>query len=373
LDLSFYALLFAFLMSLLEEFRMRRRRPQRGFTLIELLVVIAIIAILIGLLLPAVQKVREAAARVSCKNNLHQIVLASMNYESANGVLPPGNNMSPNSVQIVASNYRYFTPSPLQPSPNAYGPATGVLAYLLPYMEQDTISSKIPVGYFNPTTTLPPWAYSTPPFDYQANPPPSAVQGTGLLPASNFHVKSYVCPADDPYQSVTSGVIDAYYNYGPDSNGYYYIGIDSVFDIPGGWGHELGATNYVASSGWMGVAYQPLEGPYDTNSRTKLVAITDGTSNTIGFGETLGGARSPRDFRVAWMGAGMMPSAWGLNDTTADPPGYFKFSSNHTAIVNFAFCDGSVRSIRKNCDSTVFIYATAMHDGQPINLGDIGD
>jgi prepilin-type N-terminal cleavage/methylation domain-containing protein/prepilin-type processing-associated H-X9-DG protein len=343
------------------------RLRKRAFTLIELLVVIAIIGILIALLLPAVQKIREAAARMSCSNNLHQISLASMNYESAYGVLPPGINVSPNSRS--GNNSAYTIGPPYD------GPYIGILVYLLPYMEQSPEYNLIPPDNFVFGTTRGAWAYSTAPYDFQVNPKASwfpTLNGTGIAPwAQNVRIKSYECPSDNLYQSVdpnAGGPIDAYWV----ESGHFFI--DYVYDMPG-FGHEVGRTNYMANAGYLGpgdglkgtalATAQKYIGPYYQNSKTKITSMGDGTSNTLAFGETLAGPDAgARSFVVTWPGAAGMPTAYGLRPTG----GPWNFSSRHTAVVNFGFCDGSVRPISKSVGNAgagynAFIAAGGMNDG----------
>jgi prepilin-type N-terminal cleavage/methylation domain-containing protein len=317
---------------------MSRTSRRSAFTLIELLVVIAIIAILIGLLLPAVQKVREAAARTQCANNLKQISLAALNFESTYGRLPPGGVVSPNSTNV--------NPGAVS-SPPVAGPYTGTLPFLLPYVEQDNVYKQIDPTLFQFTTTTGAWAYNTPPFSTDGN-------MTGYNHIADTHIKTFVCPSDNSQDSgVTAGIIDAYFvaPLGSGSNpGELNQWIDYVLDTPG-FGHELGASNYAANGGAMGNDqqsgdnYTPFDGPYFANSKTKITEISDGTSNTLGFGETLGQSCVPgsRDFRLSWMGAGSLCTRYGIQ-FNLDPR---SFSSNHTGIVQFAFCDGSVRPISK--------------------------
>src|ERR1700733_1074478 len=105
-------------------------RERRGFTLIELLVVIAIIAVLIALLLPAVQSAREAARRIQCTNNLKQLGLGLMNYESSNNVLPPQQVLQASATSSTTAVLLWHT-------------SWGVTARLIPFMEQAPMYNSI--------------------------------------------------------------------------------------------------------------------------------------------------------------------------------------------------------------------------------------
>ena len=152
----------------------RGLRGSSGFTLIELLVVIAIIAVLISLLLPAVQSAREAARRAQCINNLKQIGLAVMNYESSNGCLPPG------AIHFQESPY------------DCKVPEKGYSSFLLimPYTEQSPLFNAV-------NFALPSGGNITYPVAVDV----VNTQSTSMLTT----IQSFICPSDQPLASQTSG------------------------------------------------------------------------------------------------------------------------------------------------------------------------
>jgi prepilin-type N-terminal cleavage/methylation domain-containing protein/prepilin-type processing-associated H-X9-DG protein len=318
---------------------------RRGFTLIELLVVIAIIAVLIALLLPAVQAAREAARRSQCTNNLKQVALAAMNYESSNGIFPAGalsQNDTTTGRGTAASPY-YIT-------------NFSVFVRLLPFTEQSGLYNAV---NFNLT---------------QSN--------YDNLTVAGIQLNILQCPSDNQNAGVpiVKGT-GASWTFNPQpatsiGNCYFtsYGGCSGTYFS----NNYLGATNYTTRQGLMNGVIYP-------DATTTIASITDGTSNTFLIGEKAKGYLKQFDPSYA-----VSDNAWysgNYFDTqicTIYPPNvqisstaiksftyYFPetATSYHPGGLNMAYADGSVHFIKNTINSWPFAtgnadsYGDSMPDG----------
>jgi prepilin-type N-terminal cleavage/methylation domain-containing protein/prepilin-type processing-associated H-X9-DG protein len=284
------------------EERMTPRRPPRpAFTLIELLVVIAIIGLLIGLLLPAAQKVRHTAALLQCKNNLRQIALGCQNYHDTNHVLPPG----------------YRASEPYTDGATDTAPGWGWAAFLLPYLEEDNLYRQLDIRH--------------------------PVRNS---PAIATMVKTYLCPMDLAPPSafpVTDGFGNLLAQAAPCSYAACIGGDESETDGPTGQGV------FYRNSGTR------LTDIADGTSNTILVGERAwANANGIWAGAIPGGViqRGPNN-PCPGTGAAFYPAAalilahGHLNNATSDADGGLDdFSSRHVGGSNFAFADGHVSFVR---------------------------
>ena len=303
------------------------RRP--GFTLIELLVVIAIIAVLIALLLPAVQSAREAARRAQCTNNLKQLALAALNYESAVGTLPPGGFTRPAAWPGSTWNF-------------------GVLVSMLPHLEQPAV--------FNAVN-----------FDW------NVYAGTNVTIAG-IGLSAFWCPSDAAISVLTPADPTKY----PDAPaGDWKQAYSSYGGLVGAWSLRLHIDNKtfaLRKANMTGVIY--------AHSSTRLSEITDGTSNTVMFGEHLHGLFDAliQPTYHAWnsgfwtdtMVDGYYPinashKLLNFGDSTSRDYIAMSLASNHPGGANVALCDGSVRFLKDSIDCWPIDPGTKVATGVPFN------
>jgi prepilin-type N-terminal cleavage/methylation domain-containing protein/prepilin-type processing-associated H-X9-DG protein len=344
-------------------------QTRRGFTLIELLVVIAIIAILIGLLLPAVQKVREAAARSKCANNLKQLALACHNYESAHGSLPP-----------AGVGYGFCGGS------NGDRQVLNMSGWVLvlPYIEQQALFSQLDLKQpFSDVIWDNGGTIRNTNGDYSGK--PWVGGATVNIPLMQVPIPTFICPSDNgPRESVPQNHPNRYGAMGPASSGMY--GQRTNYDFITRAGEDFGTCN------WQKNQTGASRYLFGESSKVKIGDVKDGTSNTFMVGETTVEPRcngwGPAWGYRGWVQTGIDPfrgttSGKAVNDwaliaswTTCGTPGgtnpprpgrlgdWGRAGSWHTGGAQFAFGDGSVRMIGEGLSNANGRLVSLIADGQ---------
>jgi prepilin-type N-terminal cleavage/methylation domain-containing protein len=319
---------------------------RRAFTLIELLVVIAILAVLLGLMLPAVQKVREAASRLRCQNNLKQIGIASHLYNDTHGSFPPGYVYQPSAIGNIAripgtakpQRIDRHPPRPPGTPPQPNSPGWGWAAYLLDNLEQGNLQRQI--------------NFSLP------------VEAVSNLAPRIMPLAIYTCPSD-----LSTGVF-------------------TVLDEQNATLATAATNSYAACFGTgflLGTQPDNSNGIFYRNSATRITDIQDGTSNTLAIGErgavlaqgpwagvmTGGTIRTtpgaPVYSSIIELAPAMVLARVGphtLNSPYSEP---YDFFSPHDQVVQFLFGDGSVHALSIATDLGVLSALATRSDGDVVD------